>query len=54
MQFFFTKKFDKKENSWINIGIGKDESVNNIIKTIGKKLNYRGQYFNNHNKPDRI
>ena len=52
--FFLQKKFDKKENSWINIGIGKDESVNNIIKTIGKKLNYRGQYFNNHNKPDGI
>ncbi len=52
--YFLENKNLSKRFFWINIGTGHDNTVNEIVKIIGKELNYKGQYFNNINKPDGI
>ena len=49
--FVFIRKFNKMPNI-INVGINKEFSIKKYYQLIGDKLNYKGKFIFNLNKPD--
>lgn len=53
-KFMFNRNLINKKIFWLNIGFGKDVTINTVAKKIAKIFNFKGKFKNNLNKPDGV